>query len=438
MLTLKLAIRGLWRHKIRTIITLAAVVMGHLLFLLFLSMNDGGHEHMIEMGVRQGRAGHVVIQADGYQKSRSVELLITRPQALRKKVAAAAPDARVALRAFGGGLARSSADSVGVMFAGVEPRKEARVSELPHQIVAGVYLDASPQQVAAAEKKPDELWCVQPGNQKNGAVLTRPVVIGVRLAESLRVSLCDKIVINAQGMGSQEAQKFRVVGIFKTGNVDLDAFFVQMRLADTQKLLHLGDGVHQLAAFTESSRYADALERKLQKVARERPGLVVLSWDEAMPELAEFIWLDEASGWVFAFVVVIIIGIGVLNTVLMSVIERTREFGVMRALGTSPWRIVSVVLLEGVFLGVVGLVLGTLLALYPLHYLAETGIDFSEMVGGGAVEAGGVAMTVVKGKLYPSSVVVEMIIIFAMTFLASVYPAVRAAKLKVLRAIQHV
>jgi ABC-type lipoprotein release transport system permease subunit len=436
MLTLKLAIRGLWRHKMRTVITLAAVAIGHFLFLIFMTMNDGGHEQMIEMGIRQGRAGHVVVQAEGYQKSRSVELLVTEPGSVRERIKKRAPGAEVALRAFGGGLARSTADAVGVMFAGVEPKKEAEVSDLREKIVKGVYLGAGAKEIASAEKKPEELWCAR--RDKGKDLGSNPVVVGVQLADSLRVGLCDKIVINAQGMGSQESQQFRVVGMFRTGSVDLDASFVQMRLGDAQDLLHLAGGVHQVAVFGQSAREAEHLHDEAARAVADRPGLVVLTWDEAMPEMAEFIWLDEASGWVFAFIVLIIIGIGVLNTVLMSVMERTREIGVMRALGTRPWRIVALVLVEGLFLGVVGIAVGSLLAIPVVDYLETTGIDFSAWTDGGAVEAGGVAMTVIKGKLYLHRAVLEGVIVFGMTILSSIYPAVRAARIKILRAIHHV
>ena len=166
------------------------------------------------------------------------------------------------------------------------------------------------------------------------------------------------------------------------------------------------------------------------------PALAVLPWDKAMPEMAEFVWLDEASGYVFLVIVYLIIGIGILNTILMSVMERTREIGVMRALGAGPLRIVWLVLCEGVALGLLGVVVGSLLAIYPCYYLGTTGIDMSQF-SEGAMEMGGLALTVVKGKLYLSSALWASAGIFAMAVLAAVYPAVRAAKVQILRAIHQ-
>jgi len=446
MMTLKLAFRGLWRHKIRTLITVGAIFTSHCWGLVFLSMNDGGHELMIEMGIRQGRAGHVVVQAKDYQKTQAVELLVTDPERVRKTVKQRVPKSRVVLRAFGGGLARSANDAVGVMFAGVEPDQERHIDDLAKKIVRGVYLGASETAIRKAEVReakrktngrklgPKGLWCARKAGPDEPP--RQPVVIGVRMAKTLRVGLCDKLILDVQGMGDKEQAKMLVVGIFKTGTADLDAFTLQAPLKVVQRLLHIGTGVHQVAIFVGS------IKRTTDTVAAirgpiEDGSLVVLPWDKAMPEMAEFIWLDEASGYIFMVILYLIVMIGVLNTVLMSVMERTREFGVMRALGAGPWRIVGLVLAEGLFLGMLGVVVGLVLAAYPLYYLETTGINVAAFTAGEAMEAGGVSMTVVKGKLYLLGTIWACGIIVAMTVVAAIYPAIRAAKVQVLKAIHQ-
>ncbi len=444
MMTIKLALRGLWRHKIRTLITLGAIFTSHCWGLVFLSMNDGGHELMVEMGIRQGRAGHVVVQARDYQKTQAVELLVTDPQRVRRIIKERVPRSRVVLRAFGSGLARSASDAVGVMFSGVEPNQERHVDMLAKKMVRGVYLGASEEEIRRAEDRerarkgrlgPKGLWCARPARQDEPP--RKPVIIGVRMAETLRLGLCDKLVLDVQGMGDKEQAKMLVVGIFKTGTADLDAFALQAPLGVVQQLLHIGGAVHQVAVFVGS------IKRTRETVAAirgpiESGSLVVLPWDKAMPEMAEFIWLDEASGYVFMLILYLIVMIGVLNTVLMSVMERTREFGVMRALGAGGGRIVGLVLAEGFFLGLIGIGIGCVLAAYPLYFLETTGIDMTLFTSGGAVEAGGVAMTIVKGKIYMSALLRASAAIVAMTVVAAMYPAVRAARVGVLKAIHQV
>lgn len=444
MMTMKLAIRGLWRHKIRTLITVGAIFTSHCWGLVFLSMNDGGHELMVEMGIRQGRAGHVVVQAKDYQKTQAVELLVTDPERVRKLVKQKVPKSRVVLRAFGGGLARSADDTVGVMFSGVEPDQEKYIDDLAKKIVRGVYLGASETAIRSAEMREARrngrklgskgLWCARKAGPDEPP--RKPVVIGVRMAQTLRVGLCDKLILDVQGMGDKEQAKMLVVGIFKTGIADLDAFTLQAPLKVVQRLLHIGSGVHQVAIFVGSIKRTQATVDAI-KGPIEDGSLVVLPWDKAMPEMAEFIWLDEASGYIFMIILYLIVMIGVLNTVLMSVMERTREFGVMRALGAGPLRIVGLVLTEGLLLGLIGVVVGGVLAAYPLYYLETTGIDLAMFTGGEAMEAGGIVMTVMKGKLYLSGTVWACGIIVAMTVAAAVYPAIRAAKVQVLKAIHQ-
>lgn len=436
MLTVKLALRGLWRHKVRTAITLAAVSFGHCLGLVFVTVNDGGHEQMVELGVRQGRAGHVVVQAKGYQQTQSVERVVANPARVETEIHKALPDVKVAPRVFGGGLARTAADSVGVFFSGVDPPVERTVNLMAKRMVRGVYLGASPAAITAAEKrekKPGALWCARPPGP--GDPPRTPVVVGALLAKTLNLDLCSSLVLDAQGMGTRESMKLQVVGIFRYGSTDLDGSFVSLRLPDAQRMLHLGQSVHQVAIFAKSLHETERTRAAVAAAVTD-PSLVVLPWDKAMPELAEFIWLDKGSGYVFLIIVYLIIGIGILNTILMSVMERTREFGVMRAIGASPWRVVWLVIGEGALIGLLGVIIGTVTGMPIVHYLETTGIDLSQM-SEGAMEMGGMVMTVMKGKLYASSAIWASVGIFGMAVAAAIYPAIRAAKVQVLRAIHQ-
>lgn len=434
MLTLKLAFRGLWRHKVRTLLTLSAVVFGLLLLQVFVALNDGGHEQMVEIGVRQGSAGHVVVQAEGYQAERALEYTVQDGAAVRRAVTSRLPAAKVVLRTFGGGLARTSHDSTGVIFSGVEPARERHVSGIAAAIQRGVYLDANTT-VGARQATEKELWCVHP--PRPGEPPVRRAVIGTQMARTLKLGLCDKLVLDAQGMGAQESAQLRVVGIFRTGNSDLDGSFVIVPLADSQRILHLGQAVHQVAVFVKDSLAAPAATRAVRAALADHPGLEILPWDRALPELAEFIWFDDASMWVFNIILLVIIGIGVLNTILMSVMERTREIGVMRGIGMSGRTVVGLVMTEAALIGLLGTALGWALAAPLVHYFSTTGIDLAALTGADA-EIGGVTISVMKAKLYPARALLGTGIVLGMALLAGIYPAVRAARLRVLRAIHHV
>lgn len=447
MLIAKLALRGLRRHRLRTLFTLGAISVGTFFLLVFMAFSEGGLEGMVELAVRQGTAGHVVVQAKGYGRTAALDLLVERSDDLRRQIEAQVPGARVVRRVFGGGMAASASDSVGIQFAGVEPRREEAFSELARRIRKGVYLGAQVAVVEAAERRlgrieprptpvgegappsgAGPLWCARPA--RPGEQAPRPVVLGVQLAQTLRLGLCDKLVIRAQGLGAQEEGHFRIVGLFQTGSLDIDGFFAQILLDDAQRLLALDQGVHQAAVMLggigESERAASAIRHAL----RGDESLEILTWREAMPQMAEFVQFKAVSGWVFVAVVILIVAIGVANTVLMSVMERTRELGVMRALGAGPGRIFGLVVAEGALLGLFGALLGFAFAMPMLHYLSTTGIQYEK-----PVEAAGVAIQSVKAHAEPLSLLLGCVGVFLVTVVSSVAPALRAARLRMLDAL---
>lgn len=433
MLTLKLAFRGLWRHRMRTLFTLIAVAFGHLFLLVSVSLSEGGLMEMVEIAIRQGTAGHVVVQAEGYQKSAAVELIVEDGEAVRKTIRRRLKRGQLLLRAFGGGLVSSASDSVGIRFTGVEPQRERRVSELARRLNRGVYLGATSEQIDDAEKrlkKKDVLSCARPAAAGDAA--PHQVVIGAQLAKTLRVDLCDGITLQAQGLGAQEQLKLRVVGVFYTGNQNLDGYYANITLTDARRLLRLGEGVHQVAVILPSQKGSVAAARTVRESLGTDTSLDVLTWDKAMPEMAEFIGMKKSSGFVFIFIVVIILAIGVLNTVLMSVMERVREFGVMRALGAGPERILALVLTEGALLGAIGVAAGVVLSLPLIHYLETTGIVYPK-----PMEAAGVSIQAFKAKLELGTLITYSVGLFLTTVLASLIPALRAARVHVLKAVHQ-
>jgi ABC-type lipoprotein release transport system permease subunit len=175
---------------------------------------------------------------------------------------------------------------------------------------------------------------------------------------------------------------------------------------------------------------AERAGKRLRRAFAGDDSLEILTWDQAMPEMAEFVWFKAVSGWVFVAVVILIVAIGVANTVFMSVMERTREFGVMRALGAGPGRIFGLVLAEGVLLGLLGVLIGLALATPMLHYLANTGIRYEK-----PVEVTGVAIDAVRAKATPHTLLLGCLGVLFVAVLASVFPALRAARLRVLKAL---
>ncbi len=314
-----------------------ALGLGLTLLLISLGLLDGSHEQMITNAVRFG-TGHVVIQAQGYQDTGSQELLLpTRvvstteeflhTEAMKHVVRGVSP------RLLASGLLSSAANADGVRMMGVIPKEERTVSLIPQRIVEGKYLD---------------------DDQQSG------VVIGAELARKLAVKIGAKVVLMTQavqppdteatdaGGGEMQSTLLRVSGIFRTGIQAIDAHVIQLPLPEAQVLLGVPDRVTQVAVLLEREGDSLMVARGLRKQLTGAP-VEILPWREAMPALAQLFLLDDAFNYVMNGVVLAMVGLGILNTILMRVLERRYEFGLCCGPGPAAcatcrhghWRVVG-------------------------------------------------------------------------------------------------
>jgi len=418
MLILKLAWRSVIRHKRRSIITGGAVAVSLAMMLIFIGIGDDSHARMAELGIRMG-AGHVLVQGKGYQKDQTLDHLVDDPDPVIARarqlpqVSAAVPRVRVS------GLLSTGESSAPVLVSGVDPRLEPVVSEIaaPKRRVAGHYL-----------RPPGEMkFKNQPAD----------IYIGQELARTLDLKLGDRtvLIVSPVNGSSPASAAFLVRGIFGTGIDELDQGWVEVPLQTLQRQLELGRRVTQVAVHL---RDLDDTAGVAGALARELPGgLEVLPWQEALRELYEAIVLDDAGLYLMMGIIFVIMTIGIFNTMLMSVVERTREFGVMMAIGTGKGQLFGLVLTEALLLALIAAVIGIGIGL-GLHLLAATyGIDITALA-----EDYQIAGIVLEGRIYSrlgaASVVRWTIVIVALTLISSIYPALRSTRLQPVEAIRHV
>lgn len=422
MLTLKLAARNLWRHRRRTIITSAAIIFSYALLVLFMGIGEGAHRQMIDMGVRMG-SGHVVVQAEGFAEDRSLDHRIAAPAAVLEGIAAADVRADVAARLYASGLARAGDKAVGVAIAGVDPTDEARIND-----------------IASADKRVDGEW-LRARDELAFANELSDIYLGATLAQTLDVAVGDRVALTVQPKDDDDPRSaaFRVRGVFRAGNDDLDGFFVFIPLDEAQALTGVGAAVSEIALVLPDQQQTAVVAAALAARLAGLPGVRVLPWQEALPELHEFIVLDDASFYLFMGIVFVLVAMGIFNTVLTSVIERTREFGLLTALGSRPGRIVGVVLTEAVLIGVLGLAIGLALGLAGNAYFETHGLNYAALMGGESMEAVGINLaTVLYAKLPTPMLLRSLVAVFAVVLLSALWPALRAARLKTLEALSHV
>lgn len=414
----KVSWRNVWRNPRGTLLTALALGLGLALLLISLGLLDGGHEHMIANAVRFG-PGDVVIQAKGFQDSGSQELLLpagvvstiseflqTKP--IKHVLLGASP------RLLATGLLSSAANSAGVTIIGVIPREERAVSLIPQRIVEGTYLS-------------DE--------RSSG------IVIGAEVARKLEVKAGSKVVLMTQAVrqsgtkskdvtgGEMQSTLLRVSGIFRSGIQAVDSDVVHLPLPVARTLLGVPDDeVTQVALFLRQEGDSSMVAKGLRKQLAGAP-VEILTWRESMPMLAQILGLDHAFNYVMNGVVLAMVGLGILNTILMRVLERRYEFGVCKALGLRPGQLATMIIGESLALTAISLAFGLALGLSVEHYFATAGLDLHLLFGTGLPHA--LALDpILHSRLSPERIVSSVSIVFIMATAISFYPALKAARTK--------
>jgi ABC-type lipoprotein release transport system permease subunit len=396
----KIALRNLRRNLRRTLITTAAIALGLALLMFSSGGTDGMCNNMIATGTGS-MAGHVVIEGKEQPDADRQPLLEDAP-ALAEALAELAPEATVTQRITLEGLLTSPTGAVGVGVGGVQPEPEAAVNKVDDRIVEGHYLDGDP----------------------------RGIVLGRTLAQSLDVQLGDKVVLMAEGAEEIESRLFRVQGIFVMGIDAIDGFYAQVPLEAAQEMLGSAQGAQQIAAHLPSSRDTERVTQRVQERLAERAELEVLPWQEALPQLAEYVAAEQGEIYVMYTVIFFMVGLGIVNTVLMSVLERMRELGVMLALGTTPRQLAALVLTEAALLGLFASAVGVLVGLAINWPMTVYGLDMSALTGG-TMEVAGLPLDLrLYADLDPVKVAFYVLGVWLLTVAAAIYPAFKAASIQ--------
>ena len=410
----KLSARSVGRNMRRSALTAVAMALGLALLIFSRGLADGGHEQWIDAGVRLG-TGHVAIQAPEYLETNRLEHHLNREQTARVVDALSEPDVedrilRWAPRLAVMGLASSAASALPVRVEGVDPAMEAPFSELGQYLEEGRYLEAG-----------DRLQAY----------------VGEEFARRLELKVGSRFVLTAQGAtGEIEGQLMRVAGIFSTGVRELDQSFIHVPIETVREWLQAPEAVTTVAVLVPTARATEptlaALEARLGGDADMR----VLGWREASPNLDSAVRIDDYGGYVFNVILFAIVALAILNAVMMSVLGRQREFGILQALGLTRGETGLVVFGEGLFLtaasGLVGMILGFIVT----WGIFGDGLDFSAIMENQTEAGGGVIDPVVIPAFNFGQILLSLGSILLIGTLASLYPAFRATKLDMAEAMK--
>ena len=405
-IVLRLAWRNLWRQPRRTWLTTGAMVFSNTLLVFMISLQFGMYELMID-NTLQVFTGHMQVQAPGYKDDQKMRQTVPRIVPLADSLRDRFGLDTIAARGWAFGLASSDERSYGIGIFGVEPGYEPRVSSVPGLVREGRYLEEA-----------DETG----------------IVIGSVLARNLRVGIGDELTLLGSGKdGSFAAAVVYVVGIFESGVADIDRNFAQMPLQLFQDMFYMdGDG-HQVVVSAATLEAAELLLPEIAAALPDGDGLVVHDWDALQPGLKQAIQADMSSAFFMYGILVVLVAFSVLNTQLMSVLERTHEFGIVMSLGLRPGRLGRLVMLETALMGLLGLVIGAITGTLFTTWFTVNGLSIPGMEEMAA-------MFNLPARIYPevtfATAVAGPLIVYGFTLLAALYPALRLHRLHPVEAMR--
>lgn len=408
-----MALRTLARNRRRTLITSFTVAFGIFLAVTFTGSGDYSYTKMIDTSAVMG-FGHLSIEGRGYNEKPSLSRWFSGTENIIATVKKQPAVTGAYPRIIGQAMFAAGAKSSGAMFMAVDPKRETPLHNFfLRSIVQG------------------EMF-----TQSDG----RGVLIGEEMAKKLNIKLGKKLIITVTDKDGQLASELlRVSGLFRTGDHAADSGIVLAPLNRIRKTLGYGkDGASVVAVYVDDLRTVNGIRKTL---SNEKSGIgnnEILSWHDTQSDLSGLIAVDRLFNYLLQLLVGLVIAAGIMNTMLMSVLERTRELGIMMALGMTPGQIVCLVLVESFWLGCLGIMLGILFTTPWFYYMHNIGIDFSRHVGEDYSAGGVLVDPVMKLRLFKESALAILATVFLLTMAASVYPAFRAGKIMPVDTIKEI
>ena len=423
MTGLKLAVvawRNLWRHKRRTLLTLSSIAFGGFLAVLFTALQDRSFADFIDTAARLG-SGHVTLQHPDYLDTPRLTRTVQGSAELRALVTRDSDVARAVERISGQIMLATASDSFGAFFMAYDPELE----------------DASTLSFGEGLTE--------------GAMYTTPhdagIILGKKLAQNLGLKIGKKVVYTMlDKQGEIVSGMRRLSGVISTGAPSLDAGLCLLPINTVREALgYTSDESTAVAVFLSDARQSPAVAQRLNNTlgsGGRDASRVALAWDEIRPELSTFIAMKVGGARFMELIIAILVAAGIFNTLFVSVMERTREFGIMLAIGYSPGQLFGLVMWESLWLGLVGIAASAAMTIGPYMYLVNTGIDMNAIVGGTdgvATEVAGVGFDgTLRVGIFPEHLVIIVLAIVLATLTAGLYPAWRAGNVVPVESIKLV
>lgn len=404
---LKLAARNLLRNKRRSAITFIAIGLGLVLVLFFYGFIQGVDKQFTDNFIK-AQTGHIQIHAQGYQEKARLmplDIAIRDYQSVVQKLQELPPVKDIFPRLRFPVIVSTGSESLGVLGLGFDPQAE-RDGVIATKIAQGEYF-----------------------SDKSGYAL-----IGAQLAQDLHVGIGDLLTLVATtAKGALNSIDVEVKGIFATGYSQIDNSVLALALPDAQRLLRMAGQVTEITMMLTDADQAESVAQTIRERFSD-DGLEVQTWKELGAAIFELLAARRQLMAVISFVVILIAALGIVNTMLMSVFERTREIGTLMALGMTPGEIRLLFLLESALLGAAGGLMGSAVGGVLLKYFATVGVTFTQTSQFINLPVG----TTFYAEFSWGTIVLFFALAQVVAVLAALYPAYIASKQEPVQALRHV
>jgi len=404
-LLFRIAWRNLWRNSRRSLIVLVSVIIGVVALIIMDALSIGMVEQMLENQIGS-HVAHIQVHKKGFTDNKIIQNYIPNSTAVETALQNTDGIKYYSSRVLTFGLLSSATNSSGVYLVGIDPQEEEKVTKIKRSLVEGEYLSGK----------------------------EREIVIGKSLAEKLGVELGDKVVAMATALdGTVGSDVFRIVGLYQTFSSEFDKTTIYITLDNAQRMLGLGDKLTEFAIIVDNTKFLDRIKASLKSQLGEN--YEVFTYRDLLPLLVMQMDLYKETIWIFYLIIGIAMVFGIVNTMLMSVLERIREFGVLMAIGMKNARLFIMILLEAFILGIFGSVLGVIVGIIIYYPLSISGIDLSFFAEGLTAFGSG---AIIYPILTMNSVINAVMIIPIVSVLGALYPAYKTIQLQPVTAIRHV
>jgi len=412
MMMLKIAFRNIFRQKRRTVLTALSMFGGFVLAAFFIGWSDGMYNNIIDMFTRN-RMGHIQIHEKDYLDRPTLYKTVDNFPELEKLLKETEDVESWAPRLYSAGLASVGEKTAGVRIIGIDPVLENQTTKFREKIVEGHMFSQGPPESPGSGESMGE------------------VILGKGLAKILKAAPEDEVVIVSQAAdGSIANDAYKIAGILDSGDEIADRMSFYLPLASAQELLVLEGRIHEIAVTVHHLDDVASVNRELERKLSGTK-LAVETWQEFAKSFYVAMKADQEGMWIMLVIIVLVVAIGVLNTVLMSVMERRREYGVLKAVGTKPSQIVKMVLMEVNILGILCVLAGIVVGL-GINYLASThGYTLPE-----PMTYGGMKFQHLQGEINARSFYIPAITVIISATLVSLFPAFKAARTEPAKAMR--